>query len=434
MTIPYNSKIVKAVVEFTGYSPADGLDTDVQCHFEDADNSSAPSDKADLDTRVLTSGVPWENIEEWKDNYAYQTPQLRDILQGVINRAGWVSGNNILFTAKNDGLDSYRLWSAIEHRGGLERARLKVSWIAPKKLDPPIIEPVETFQVGAFDCTIRVFPTDASIYYTLDGSNPNTNDILYTGPFQITSSKEVRARAYKDYWTYSDIASRDYTLYIVYVPVLIWEGLSFLSVNAYVGYVVRADVGDPEVDWSAEFRTALWRFTSISIPKDAIIESATITFNAYQSGTYAPLVFDLGFEASDNPSAPVTVDNMKSILSNMTSIVEWTPDIVWSQGVDQTTADIKTALQELINRAGWSSGNAANFVMYMSSPDIESINPPENFWNYYTRPIYGWGPQFSTRGPTLDVVWSSPGGSGSFTSPEVSTEQRLYIVRYYYYG
>ena len=211
MTIPQNSKIVKAVVEFTGYSPADGLDTDVQCHFENADDSSPPSDKVDLESRVLTTGVPWKNIEEWKDNYAYQTPQLRDILQGVINRAGWVSGNNILFTAKNDGLDSYRLWSAIEHRGGVERARLKVSWIAPKKLDPPVIMPVETFQLGTFECTIRAFPTDASIYYTIDGSNPNTYDILYTAPFQISSDTEVRARAYKDYWTYSDIASRDYT-------------------------------------------------------------------------------------------------------------------------------------------------------------------------------------------------------------------------------
>jgi len=346
VTIPYNSKIVKAVVEFTGYSPADGLDTDVQCHFEDADNSSAPADKADLDTRVLTSGVPWENIEEWKDNYAYQTPQLRDILQGVINRAGWVSGNNILFTAKNDGLDSYRLWSAIEHRGGLERARLRVSWIAPKKLDPPVIEPVETFQVGSFSCSIRAFPTDASIYYTLDGSNPNTNDILYSAPFQIAASKEVRARAYKDYWAYSDIASRDYTLYTVDNYDYQHDPFSYVS----MGSIYHS----PELGWQ-HFHGS-YRFVNVSMPQGSIISSAVIRFVTYSQGNYYPQALTLYAENVDNSSQITTLGQFLYQWVNRTTGTPYSHP--GGSGDTAVYINITQEIQEIINRGGWASGNA----------------------------------------------------------------------------
>lgn len=62
----------------------------------------------------------------------------------------------------------------------------------------PLIQPVS----GDFTDPVMVTITehkawpDANIYYTLDGSEPTEDSILYTGPFTLTNSATVLARAY----------------------------------------------------------------------------------------------------------------------------------------------------------------------------------------------------------------------------------------------
>ena len=52
----------------------------------------------------------------------------------------------------------------------------------------------------------------ASIYYTLTGSTPTTYSTLYDGPITIAETKTLKARAFKDGWTQSDVASGTYTI------------------------------------------------------------------------------------------------------------------------------------------------------------------------------------------------------------------------------
>jgi len=61
--------------------------------------------------------------------------------------------------------------------------------------------------------TITTETPDVNIYYTLDGSEPNETSTLYTVPFPINdvAVTSVRARAYKDNYSPSNIITNNYT-------------------------------------------------------------------------------------------------------------------------------------------------------------------------------------------------------------------------------
>jgi len=122
------------------------------------------------------------------------------------------SGEGIVSWAPPPEPDVYaKWWSAIEHLGGIEKACLRVHWRQAERIQTPVITPAEEFQLDVpFDCTISTYPTDALIYYTNNGSDPDENDTLYTGPFTIESPQTIKAKAYKQYWIPSYIAQKDY--------------------------------------------------------------------------------------------------------------------------------------------------------------------------------------------------------------------------------
>lgn len=64
-----------------------------------------------------------------------------------------------------------------------------------------------TFVPNSQGITISCATEGASIYYTTDGSEPNTNSILYTEAFNVSSGTKIKAIAVKDGYIYSSIVS-----------------------------------------------------------------------------------------------------------------------------------------------------------------------------------------------------------------------------------
>jgi len=64
----------------------------------------------------------------------------------------------------------------------------------------PAIEPYDASFEAGMEITLRSSPRtpDCELYYTLDGSEPTTDDLRYDGPFTLSEPSTVRVRAYKD--------------------------------------------------------------------------------------------------------------------------------------------------------------------------------------------------------------------------------------------
>jgi len=65
----------------------------------------------------------------------------------------------------------------------------------PIFLTAPAIVPGGGTFVGSVTVTLSGAPPGVSLYYTLNGTAPTTNSILYTGPFSLTNSAQVQAVA-----------------------------------------------------------------------------------------------------------------------------------------------------------------------------------------------------------------------------------------------
>ena len=69
----------------------------------------------------------------------------------------------------------------------------------------------------------------ATIYYTLDGSNPNSGSLVYSGPITINETTTIKARSAREGRQDSKIASATYTLTLPPIPenFVLVEGGSF---------------------------------------------------------------------------------------------------------------------------------------------------------------------------------------------------------------
>jgi hypothetical protein len=76
--------------------------------------------------------------------------------------------------------------------------------------------PVLTAATGTFTTTNTITITDSlagtTIYYTMNGTTPNTSSTKYTGPITISSDETIKAIAYKSGYTQSNVATATYTI------------------------------------------------------------------------------------------------------------------------------------------------------------------------------------------------------------------------------
>lgn len=96
VTIPKGATITKAYVTFRA-SSSQSASASVNLFAQAADNATAfttASNNISSRTRT-TASVAWTSIPSWTLNTNYNTPDLSALVQEVVDRSGWASGNSL---------------------------------------------------------------------------------------------------------------------------------------------------------------------------------------------------------------------------------------------------------------------------------------------------------------------------------------------------
>ena len=107
-----------------------------------------------------------------------------------------------------------------------------------------------------------------------------------------------------------------------------------------------------------------WRFQNIAVPQGATIETAS--FKVYWEAGSSRTFKVIGLDNDDAPRP--TDDTHANHDSETTASVDWTIDT--SEGA--YTAEVKTIIQEIVDKSGWSSGNAIMLMVRLDEPYLNS--------------------------------------------------------------
>jgi hypothetical protein len=160
------------------------------------------------------------------------------------------------------------------------------------------------------------------------------------------------------------------------------------------------------------------RFQNVTVPAGATITNAYIQFEVDQPNSSAVTLNIVGIDVDNAVQFTTTPNNISDRIdgdiSSGTSatVVGWNPPgwtTINDQGVDQRTPDLKTIVQEIIDRGGWNSNNAMSFVITGTGAsgkrEAESYNgelsaAPELHIEYTTIP----GPEINLIGNGNSIV------------------------------
>lgn len=119
--------------------------------------------------------------------------------------------------------------------------------------------------------------------------------------------------------------------------------------------VLDSDTGN----WRGEQTVGLW-FDGVDVPQGALIATAYVQFTTSATDNTAPTAVEVRLENSDD-AAPISAVPFNLSGRPVTNAISWSPgvwDAVDENGLDQRTPQLASIVGQVVNRAGWQSGNS----------------------------------------------------------------------------
>lgn len=107
VTIPQGLTVDAASITLTCNLARAGTVVRTNISAEDVDDADIVDSDAETDALVRTAAiVPWDGLPAWIVDAEYTSPDLAVVIQEIVDRGGWLSGNAINIIWEDDGSDA----------------------------------------------------------------------------------------------------------------------------------------------------------------------------------------------------------------------------------------------------------------------------------------------------------------------------------------
>ena len=145
----------------------------------------------------------------------------------------------------------------------------------------------------------------------------------------------------------------------------------------WYGFTFNNGDSDIELGDDGNSKNAFFRFPNVTIPQGYTIDSAIIRLKARWNASNTTCNLNCYFNNIDNAVAPVNTTEADGL--SLTGAVAWSGVTAWTGDSFYDSPELKTALQTVIDRGGWSSGNA---LMVLLKDNSSSSNAFRRTYSY----------------------------------------------------
>ena len=384
LAIPGGASIIGAYVQFK-VDEATIDPCDLIIRGQAADNALTFSlVNADLSNRPTTSASANWGPLEWpvvgEAALAQRTPDIAEIVQEIVDRPGWNSGQALALLITGTG----KRTAESQDGDAAGAPRLVVEYTmgtAPNK--PPVVNVGADLSLVLPQATILVNAT------VTDDGQPAPVNVLWSqvaGPAGVifldpaAAHTEVTFPSVGIYTLRLTANDGEFVAFdelavevqeepsgIVTIEVTVTESRD--DAEEATNKQVYIDSSDLELVYdaynNAGNQTVGLRFAGLGIPAGATITNAWVQFQVDETGAEG-CVLTINGQAADNAVAFGTASGDISNRPLTGASVQWTPD-PWSTvnaaGLSQRTSNLANVLQEIVDRPNWSAGNALVLVI-----------------------------------------------------------------------
>ncbi len=346
----------------------------ITIYGEAADNASTYTEDALITDRPSTSAtVRWIVDTEWDLWGFYQTPDVSEIVQEIIDRDGWQPGNSLafVFAGEDQGpseVDNAREWESFENISDPEDGGDGQNH--PERIPQLVIvysEGETPAEMGMIDVPIVVTDTILDEETGLE--------------FAVSSDDAEQENDAIDALFDDDIDAG-------------WEGA-------------------PE---DQNILTAGMRFQNIMIPQGSTIDSAFVLLNSHEAKSADEVAIITIYGDATDDAQTFTEDALITDRPSTAATVRWVADDVWELWGDYRTPDVKDIIQEIVSRPGWASGNSLALIFAgedQGPSEVDNAREWESFENISDPEDGGDGQNHPERVPRLRVYFTSGGTTGA---------------------
>ena len=200
LSIPKGATITNAYITFKAVSPVSPntntgvTNLTIKGHASDNPSTFVSSTSNISNRATTTASVSWSSLSSWTVGNTYDTPALNGIVQELVNRSGWSSGNSIAFIITGSGSRSSEAWDDSPSNQALltiQYTTISLSGVVTNVSVP-----------GGSDGMVDLSVTSGTSPYTYSWSNgATTQDIsnLIAGTYTVTVTDANSATATASY-------------------------------------------------------------------------------------------------------------------------------------------------------------------------------------------------------------------------------------------